>query len=207
MRSTFDPDDLGRKIYPILTAVVVPRPIAWVSTTSADGVDNLAPHSFFTVACVNPPIVQFTSVGRKDTLRNIEATGEFVVNLSPEPLFEQVNATGTNFPADVSEFDAVGVEREPSERVTPPRVARSPAALECTLHSTITLGDSTLVLGRVVLVAVAEEVMVDGHPELDRLAPLSRLGKDEWGVTPAVRAISRIPWTDWPGHYGSSTTD
>jgi flavin reductase (DIM6/NTAB) family NADH-FMN oxidoreductase RutF len=206
MRSTFDPDDLGRKIYPILTAVVVPRPIAWVSTTSADGVDNLAPHSFFTVACVNPPIVQFTSVGRKDSLRNIEATGEFVVNLSPEPLFEQINATGTNFPADISEFDAVGVDREPSERVAPPRVAQSPAALECVLHSTITLGDSTLVLGRVVFVAVAAEVMVDGHPELDRLRPLSRLGKDQWGVTPAVREIARIPYDDWPGHYGSSTT-
>jgi flavin reductase (DIM6/NTAB) family NADH-FMN oxidoreductase RutF len=206
MRSTFDPDDLGRKIYPILTAVVVPRPIAWVSTTSADGVDNLAPHSFFTVACVNPPIVQFTSVGRKDSLRNIEATGEFVVNLSPEPLFEQINATGTNFPADISEFDAVGVDREPSERVAPPRVAQSPAALECVLHSTITLGDSTLVLGRVVFVAVAAEVMVDGHPELDRLRPLSRLGKDQWGVTPAVREIARIPYDDWPGPYGSSTT-
>jgi flavin reductase (DIM6/NTAB) family NADH-FMN oxidoreductase RutF len=206
MRSTFDPDDLGRKIYPILTAVVVPRPIAWVSTTSADGVDNLAPHSFFTVACVTPPIVQFTSVGRKDSLRNIEATGEFVVNLSPEPLFEQINATGTNFPADISEFDAVGVDREPSERVAPPRVAQSPAALECVLHSTITLGDSTLVLGRVVFVAVAAEVMVDGHPELDRLRPLSRLGKDQWGVTPAVREIARIPYDDWPGHYGSSTT-
>jgi flavin reductase (DIM6/NTAB) family NADH-FMN oxidoreductase RutF len=203
MRSLFDPEDLGRRIYPILTAVVVPRPIAWVSSTSADGVDNLAPHSFFTVACVNPPIVQFTSVGRKDTLRNIEATGEFVVNLSPQPLFEQINATGTNFPADVSEFDAVGVEREPSGRVTPPRVARSPAVLECTLHSTITLGDSTLVLGRVVLVAVAQEVMVDGHPEFDRLLPLSRLGKDEWGVAPAVREITRIRWDDWPGHYRS----
>jgi flavin reductase (DIM6/NTAB) family NADH-FMN oxidoreductase RutF len=155
------------------------------------------------VACVNPPIVQFTSVGRKDTLRNIEATGEFVVNLSPQPLFEQINATGTNFPADVSEFDAVGVEREPSGRVTPPRVARSPAVLECTLHSTITLGDSTLVLGRVVLVAVAQEVMVDGHPEFDRLLPLSRLGKDEWGVAPAVREITRIRWDDWPGHYRS----
>lgn len=201
MRSTFDPDDLGRKIYPILTAVVVPRPIAWVSTTSADGVDNLAPHSFFTVACVNPPIVQFTSVGRKDSLRNIEATGEFVVNLSPEPLFEQINATGTNFPADVSEFDAVGLEREPSSRVKPPRVAASPAVLECVLHATLTLGDSTLVLGRVVCAAIDEEVLVDGHPELGRLRPLSRLGRDEWGAQPQVREISRIPFSDWPGHY------
>jgi len=88
VRTTFDPDDLGaRRFYRLLTAVVVPRPIAWVSTVSAEGVHNLAPHSFFTVACVEPPVIQFTSVGRKDSLRNVEATGEFVVNLAPKTLF------------------------------------------------------------------------------------------------------------------------
>lgn len=84
--------------YSFLTSVVVPRPIAWVSTRSPERVDNLAPHSFFTVASVDPPIVQFTSVGRKDSLINVEQTGEFVICLTPEPLFEQVNATGTDFP-------------------------------------------------------------------------------------------------------------
>jgi len=200
MRTSFDPAGMGRQFYSFLTAVVVPRPIAWVSSRSAGGVDNLAPHSFFTVACVDPPVVQFTSVGRKDSLNNVEATREFVVNLTPEPLFEAVNATGTDFPPEVSEFDAVGLTRQPSERVGPPRVAESPVALECELHATICLGDSTIVLGRVVWASVADEVLVDGYPEVARLRPLSRLGRDEWATAGQVRSIARIRYADWPPH-------
>jgi hypothetical protein len=92
-------------MYKMLTAVVLPRPIAWVSTTSGRGVDNLAPHSFFTVASANPPIVQFTSVGRKDSVTNAEATGEFVVNFAPEALQPEINATATDFPAIVAQVD------------------------------------------------------------------------------------------------------
>ncbi|MGQ4332278.1 flavin reductase family protein [Streptomyces hayashii] len=200
MRVDYDPGALGASaFYRLLTAVVVPRPIAWVSTLAADGATaNLAPHSFFTVACTDPPIVQFTSVGRKDTLRNVEATGEFVVNLAPEQLFEQINATGVDFPAHQGEFDAVGIEREPSLRVAPPRVAASPVALECTLHSTLRIGTSTLVLGEVVHAAVREDVIVDGHPDIRRLRPLSRLGRDEWGAVGEVRDLARIPYRDWP---------
>jgi flavin reductase (DIM6/NTAB) family NADH-FMN oxidoreductase RutF len=202
VRTTFDPVDLSpRQFYRLLTAVIIPRPIAWVSTVSDAGVDNLAPHSFFTVSCVNPPVIQFTSVGRKDSLRNAEATGELVVNFTPVPLFEQVNATGTEFPSTESEFDAVGLAREPSERVRPPRVAASPVALECKLHSTLCLGDSTIVFGRVVFAAVSDEVLVDGYPEVDRLRPLSRLGRDDWAEAGEVRSISRIRYAEWPGHY------
>lgn len=201
-KQDIDPASMpGRAFYKLLTAVVVPRPIAWVSSRSGDGVDNLAPHSFFTVACVDPPVVQFTSVGRKDTLRNVTETGEFVVCLTPEPLFEQVNATGTNFPPGSSEFDEVGVRREPSHRVAPPRVADSPVALECVLHAAITLGDSTVVLGRVVHAAVDAAVFDDGHPSIDRLRPLARLGGDEWSTIGDVRRISRIRHADWPDHY------
>ncbi|MDX3355402.1 flavin reductase family protein [Streptomyces sp. ME01-24h] len=200
MRAEFDPEAMGRTpFYKLLTSVVVPRPIAWVSTLSGAGTANLAPHSFFTVACVSPPIVQFTSVGRKDSLRNIEETRQFVVNLAPEHLFEQINATGTDFPRGVSEFDAVGIAREPSHAVKPPRVAASPVALECELHSTVTLGDSTVVFGRVVHAAVSEAAMVEGHPDVRRLRPLARLGKDEWGTTGEVLEISRIRYADWPG--------
>ena len=111
MRVDFDPAEMpGRDFYRLLNSVVVPRPIAWVSSTSADGRGNLAPHSFFTVSCVEPPIVQFTSVRRKDSLVNAEETGEFVVNLAPEWLQEQINASGTPYPPHTSEFDELGVE-------------------------------------------------------------------------------------------------
>ncbi|WP_432094467.1 flavin reductase family protein [Streptomyces sp. bgisy100] len=207
MRTDFDPAAMSRnEFYKLLTAVVVPRPIAWVSTISPDGVSaNLAPHSFFTISSVEPPVVQFTSVGRKDSLRNIEDTGEFVVNFAPEHLFEQINATATDFPRGVSEFDAVGVEPEPGLRVKPPRVADSPVALECELHSTLRLGDSTVVFGRVVHAAVAEDVIVDGHPEVTKLRPLTRLGKDEWGTLGGIREISRVRYADWEGGAAGSS--
>ncbi|TJZ59148.1 flavin reductase family protein [Streptomyces piniterrae] len=200
MRIDFDPAVMSRNdFYKLLTSTVVPRPIAWVSTVSADGVHNLAPHSFFTIASVAPPVVQFSSVGRKDTLRNIEATGQFVVNLSPEGLFEQINDTATDFPHGVSEFDAAGIVSEPSLRVKPPRVADSPVALECEVHSTLGIGDSTVVFGRVVHAVVSEDALVDGHPEISKLRPLSRLGKDEWGTIGDVREISRVRHAEWRG--------
>ena len=201
-RVDIDPAALGTgSFYSFLTSVVLPRPIAWVSSRSAEGVDNLAPHSFFTVSSVDPPIVQFTSVGRKDSLRNVEQTREFVVCLTPEWLFEQVNATGTDFPADVSEFDAVGIEREPSLKVAPPRVARSPVALECVLHTTLTFGVGTVVMGRVVHAVVDEDVLEGARPAIDRLRPLSRLGGNEWATVDQVREITRIGYREWPGHY------
>ncbi|MBB4935272.1 flavin reductase (DIM6/NTAB) family NADH-FMN oxidoreductase RutF [Lipingzhangella halophila] len=202
MRTDLTRADLpGRDFYAWLTAVVVPRPIAWVSTTSQAGVDNLAPHSFFTVASADPPIVQFTSVRRKDSVTNAEATGEFVVNFAPERLQREINATGTGFPPETSEFDAVGVEREPSAAVTPPRVAASPVALECRLHSTLPMGDSILVFGEVVRVSVHSDVVVDGLPDVNRLRPIARLGRNEWGALGEVTALNRIRYADWPdGH-------
>ena len=200
MRVELEPEE-RRGFYRLLNSVVIPRPIAWVSTRSSEGVDNLAPHSFFTVSSVWPPIVQFTSVGRKDSLNNVEATGEFVVNLAPEPLYEQINATGTDFPPGISEFDAVGVEREPSRLVAPPRVARSPVALECVLHSVVAVGDCWIVLGRVVLAALDPSVLEDGRPQTQRLAPLARLGADEWATLGEVRTITRIRFEQWPDHY------
>ncbi|NKX53021.1 flavin reductase family protein [Arthrobacter mobilis] len=206
MRTDFSPEELpSRDFYRLLTAVVVPRPIAWVSSTSADGVDNLAPHSFFTVSSVNPPIVQFTSVGEKDSLRNIVATGEFVVNLAPAGLIEEVNATGTNFPPHVSEFDAAGLTREPSATVKPPRVKESPVALECRLHQTLAMGDCTLVFGVVTHAAVATEVLDGSHPRIDQLEPLSRLGLDEWATLGDIHELQRIRQADWPGPFKPKT--
>lgn len=178
--------------YRVLTASVVPRPIAWVSTLSTEGVANLAPYSFFSVSSANPAVVQFTSVGRKDSLRNIEATGEFVINLATEPLMEQVNASSADYEHGVSELDELGISREPSEKVSPPRVAESPIAIEATLHRIIEVGDSFVVMGNVVAVAVRPEFLADdGLPSFADIAPLSRLGRTEWGLPPRVRSIDR----------------
>jgi len=183
--------------YRVLNSVVVPRPIAWVCSRSAEGVLNLAPHSFYTVSCVDPPVVQFTSVGRKDSLRNVEATGEFTVSLTPESMFEQINATGTEFPAHESEPEHTGVRMEPSERVGVPRVAESPVALECALHSTLRLGDSTVVFGRVLQISAWESAVRDGRPRIEELRPLARLGGNEWTTIGEVREIRRIPYRTW----------
>ncbi|MFE4498947.1 flavin reductase family protein [Rhodococcus sp. NPDC056743] len=188
MRTLFDPSDTSpRRFYQLLTATVVPRPIAWVSTLSADGVGNLAPHSFFTVASAAPPVVQFTSVGRKDSLRNIETTGEFVINVATASLFDMVNDSSAPYAPDADEFLELGIRSEPSERVRPLRVAESPVAIECTLRQVIEVGDSFVVMGDVVAVAVHPDALADdGLPEFAALAPLSRLGRSEWGLPPEV---------------------
>lgn len=191
MRTVFRTDDPAVKAYPLLTALVVPRPIAWISTLSVDGIGNLAPHSFFSVACANPPIVSWTSVGHKDTLANVLATREFVVNLANLPNLDAVNHSSAAFAAEDDEATSLDIAMEPSELVSPPRVASSPASLECTLHSMIELGDSFLVLGTVVAITVDEDALVDGHPDMAHLQPVSRLGKDEWGMPPEVRATPR----------------
>ena len=174
---------------------MLPRPIAWVSTRSAAGVDNLAPHSFFTVASADPPVVSFTSVGVKDTLRNVRATGEFVVCLAGRALAEAVNATGTDHPASTSEFDAAALAREPSARVAPPRVAASPVALECRAAGEAAFGDSTVVFGQVVHVAVARTVLAaDGLPDPALLDPAARLGRDQWAGLGEVFSLRRVPY-------------
>ncbi|MGY2084503.1 flavin reductase family protein [Blastococcus sp. SYSU DS0539] len=197
-RTSFDPTGMDAgAFYRVLNSVVVPRPIAWVCSRSAAGVHNLAPHSFYTVACVSPPIVQFTSVGRKDSLTNVEATGEFTVNLTPKALFEQVNATGTDFPPDTSEAEQAGVRLEPADTVAALRVAESPVSIECTLHSTLRLGDSTVVFGRVRHISVWAEAVRDGRPRIEHLKPLARLGGNEWTTVGEVRDIARIPYRAW----------
>jgi flavin reductase (DIM6/NTAB) family NADH-FMN oxidoreductase RutF len=201
MRADFSPKDMSSlDFYKLLTSVIIPRPIAWVSSTSADGTDNLAPHSFFTVASTKPPIVQLTPTARKDTLNNVEATGEFVVNFAAEELFTKINGTGTNFPPEISEFDAAGVTREPSLAVRPPRVAESPVALECRLHEVIPVGNSFLVLGEVVHAAVRTDVLSGSHPESKLLKPLARLGRNEWSTLGEILEIARIPFSEWDKH-------
>ena len=199
-RVDFDPAEMeASAFYRLITASLIPRPIAWVSSLSAAGVPNLAPHSFFTAACVDPPVLQFTSVGRKDSLANVEATGEFAISICPEELFERVNATATDFPNEIDEFEAVGVEAEASTRIAAPRVAGSPVAFECELLETKSFGNSTVVFGRVVHAALDPGVLDGGLPVAERLRPLARLGRNEWSTLGEVRSIDRIPFEEWNG--------
>jgi flavin reductase (DIM6/NTAB) family NADH-FMN oxidoreductase RutF len=196
-RLGLDPDTVPGGIYHLLNALVVPRPIAWVSTRSAAGVDNLAPHSYFTVSSVIPPVVQFTSVGYKDSLRNAQATGEFVVSVATEALAQQVNATAVPFPPDESEFDAAGLTREPSARVAPPRVAESPVSLECVLEEVKSFGASSVVFGRVVWVAVKPDMIRNDRVAIDLLRPIARLSGADYSTIGDVFAIKRLSYEEW----------
>ena len=179
-------------IYWLLTSLVVPRPIAWVGTCSADGVGNLAPHSFFNVACGRPPIVMFSSTGLKDTVRNVGQTREFVVNVVSEQLTDLVNDSSAPFPPSVDEAEHLGIALEPSELVAIPRVTDSPASIECRLHSLIEVGEATLVLGHVVAITVHADVLTrDQRPDIGRLRPMSRLGGSEWGLPPSPIVVKR----------------
>lgn len=179
--------DDPRKLYGFMTAIILPRPIGWVSTASPDGQRNLAPFSFFNGVAANPPTVSISILhaprgdGRKDTWRNIEQTGEFVVNVASEDLAEQVNRTGTECPPEVDEFEMAGLDAVPSVVVAAPRVAQAPAHLECRLHDTMRVGDgmggATLVVGEIVHISVADHAIGEGpRVDLARLRPLSRLG-------------------------------
>lgn len=190
-RSVFDPADAGVNAYRLLTALVVPRPIAWVSTLDAEGRGNLAPHSFFTVASGKPPVVLFSSLGRKDTVRNIEETGEFVISFSAEALLEKINASSAPFEHGDDEAEQLGITTEPSATVAPPRVAESPASIECRLDRIVEVGNAFVVFGAVTAITVLDEVLVEGHPAIERLRPVSRLGRDEWGRPPEVFRMTR----------------
>ena len=185
----------GREPYFLITSLVVPRPIAWVSTLSATGVTNVAPHSYFNVISSNPWIIHFTSTGEKDTLRNVRATGDFVVNVVTRELVEEMNFTSADFPPEESEFEWAGLERAPSVRVATPRVARARVAFECKLNDVVSKGNGHMVFGDVVLVHVDEALFVDGRVDPHRLQPMARLGGALY--TDATPGIFKLPRPTW----------
>ncbi|MBS1963520.1 MAG: flavin reductase family protein [Bdellovibrionales bacterium] len=179
-----------RDAYRILVASIVPRPIAFVSTVDENGVTNLAPFSFFNGVSSNPTCIVFSCSrmpdgSKKDTLRNIEATGEFVVNTSEEAIAEEVNAASAAYPHGVSEFAIVGLTPLASTWVRPPRVAESAIHMECRLEKIVEIGEdspggSSLIIGRVLGMHVADRVLAEGEIRYEKLKPVARLGRDEW---------------------------
>jgi flavin reductase (DIM6/NTAB) family NADH-FMN oxidoreductase RutF len=180
-------------------ALVVPRPIGWISTISREGVVNLAPYSFFNAVGSNPHYVMFASAGRKDSLRNAEETGEFVCCLATYDLRREVNVTGAAVPHGVDEMALAGLAPAPSRLVKPPRVAQSPVALECRYHRTVHLpglnGEAesySMVIGMVVGVHIDDAAIVDGMVDVRKMRPIARLGYADYAVIDDVFAITRI---------------
>jgi len=181
-------------VYHLLTGLVIPRPIAWISTMSASGVPNLAPHSFFNVMGYKPPVVAFCSTGHKDTLNNIEANGEFVVNIPTMALVEQVNLSATNFPPEEDEFEWCGLQTAPSSIVAPPRVAEAPAHLECRHYQTVSIGEMNIVIAEVVHIHVAERIWDGGRVRAELLDPLARLAGSSYAGLGKQVSIARRKW-------------
>ena len=183
MTQTFEAASLDAEAcYKLMSGVVVPRPIAWITTQSAQGVVNLAPFSCYTFVCSKPPMVGI-NMGlrddqRKDTCRNIIEQGEFVINIGDETQAEAIHQSAAELPPEVSEVDLLGLRLSPSTLVRTPRLSDVPAALECRLHSIQSFGDTgaEFVVAEVVAFQFRDGLCTDGKIDIQRLRPLARIG-------------------------------
>jgi flavin reductase (DIM6/NTAB) family NADH-FMN oxidoreductase RutF len=197
-----DPKTLShQENYKLIIGSIVPRPIAFVSTQSEEGILNLAPFSFFNGVCSNPPTVMFSMMRRgtdgakKDTLINIEKTGEFVVNVVTEEIVKPMNQTAAEYPSGVDEFKESGLTPLSSVIIKPPRVLESPINLECKLNQIVQIGDGSvgsgcIVIGTVVYFHVREDVYDNGHIITEKLKPVARLAGSNYSP---VRDIFDLP--------------
>ncbi|MCB0319586.1 MAG: flavin reductase family protein [Bdellovibrionales bacterium] len=182
----------ARDMYKLLIGAIVPRPIAFVSTVSKSGETNLAPYSFFNGVSSNPPCLMIScgispSVGKKDTLRNIEETKEFVVNSVNEWMVGPMVHAASEYPYGVSEFEKVGFTPIPSERISPPRVKESAVQFECKLHQLVPVGDGSpgsavIVIGEIVCAHIDKRCFEKGRINFEMYRTVGRLGGFSYGV-------------------------
>ena len=179
-----------RHLHHFLISVIVPRPIAFVSTIGADGTHNLAPFSYFNLISSRPPLVGISvnrrTAGPKDTSRKVRETGDFVVNLVDEALSAQAVDASGEWAADVDEFALTGLTPVASEKVKAPRVGESPVSLECRLERIVDVGDTDFIIGEVVWAHVRDDVLRDGRVDPLLLKPVGRLGGDMYTVVREV---------------------
>lgn len=197
-----DPQETSQKnIYKILTGAVIPRPIGWISSISEDGIPNLAPFSFFNAVGEDPPHVMFSTVRtgdkNKDTLNNVLATKQFVVNMATEELVEAMNATSIELPPDGNEFEYAGLTPIPSVKVKPFRVKESPITFECELVHHYNLedhknGGATIMIGRIVMFHVDESVLLDDYKiNMETYRPVARLAGSNYAKLGEIFSIKR----------------
>ena len=186
-------------------SIVAPRPIGWISTVSPEGVANLAPYSFFNALNYYPPLIGFSSIGWKDTMANIKATGEFCWNLANRALARAMNDSCIPAPPEVDEFEVVGLSQAPSRMIAAPRVLESPVNFECRLSEIVQLRsaggamlDSWFVIGEVVAVHIDHAVLRDGVFDTLAADPVLRGGgpADYFGIS--AEALFKMRRPDWP---------
>ena len=191
-----------QNVYKLMIGAIVPRPIAFVSSLSPEGVRNLAPFSFFTAISANPPVICFSPMirgadgARKDTRLNVEATREFVVNIVSEDFVEKMNIAATDYPADVDEFDESGLTPVESDLVKPPRVGESRISMECRLLQIVDVSakplGGSLVIGEVIRFHVKDEVFEDFRIDPDRLRAVGRMGGPTYARTTDRFDLARL---------------
>jgi flavin reductase (DIM6/NTAB) family NADH-FMN oxidoreductase RutF len=186
-------------------AIVGPRPIGWISSLGASGVANLAPYSFFNALSYRPPLIGFASTGRKDSLANIEATGEFCWNLATKALGQQMNLTSAPAPIDVDEFEVAGLTAVPGRLVAAPRVKESPVNFECQVSEVLRLrgadgipAESWLVIGEVVCVYIDPVLIRDGVYQTAEPHPILRAGRLGDYIEVRPDAMFEMPRPGWP---------
>lgn len=197
-----DPNHTSQKDnYKLLTGAVIPRPIGWISTVNEEGAPNLAPFSFFNAVGEDPPHVMFSTVRsgntNKDTLNNVLATKQFVVNMATEELMEAMNATSVNLPPGGDEFAYAGLTAVPSVKVKPPRVAESPIHFECELVHHYSLeghkdGGATIMIGRIVMFHINDDVLLDDFKiDREKYRPIARLEGWNYGKIGEIISLKR----------------
>lgn len=196
------PEELGaEESYKLLTGMVVPRPIAWITTLSASGSVNLAPFSAFTFVSPKPPMLA-VSIGHKagvykDTAKNILRIEEYVVHIADQPLIEAVHGSAVEYPPDVSEAEVLGLETVPSDKVAPPRIAAAPIALECRLRHVMEFGEtrSRLIVGEVVLIHVRDGLAHAGKLDTRALNPICRIAGPNYATLGEIVTLTSIAQT------------
>jgi len=195
------PDDWPeREFYQMMTALVIPRPIGWFSTVSADGARNLAPYSYFNLMGSDPFYIAFGSHNEKDTLKNLRQVPELVANIVSMDLLERMNFTSTNFPHDEDEFSWSGLTPVPAATVRPPRVGEAKAHLECRVMQIVDDGNTHIVLARIVHAHIDPSVWKDGRIDPRLLDPVCRLGGSGYA---RLGDIYNAPRTTWPAVDGT----
>lgn len=195
-----DKDDHGLSFSPF-KAIVAPRPIGWISTLSAEGKPNLAPYSYFNAVCSRPDMVMFSSQEWKDSVANIDATGEFVCNYVGEAFTDAMNMSSAPAPHGISEFELAGLETEPCRLVKPARIKAIPAALECRktdiIHLSDSMGNKTghyMVIGHVVGVYINDDYITDGRFDVAKARPITRLGYKDYASFGDLFELDRPGW-------------